>query len=63
MAGSVAKYLTRNLKALDPLIQRFRGSFLGQDTSEPQSSTGETQENMNFVSCRREMGEIMLKAV
>ena len=38
----------------------FGGSVLGQDTSEP--STGETQESMNNVSCRRDMTEILLKA-
>ena len=40
----------------------FRGSVLGQDTSEPQPSTGETQEDMNNVSCCRDMTEILLKA-
>ena len=32
------------------------------DTSEPQPSTGKTQEDMNNVSCRRDMTEILLKA-
>ena len=40
----------------------FRGSVLGQNTSEPQPSTGETQEDMNNVSCRRDVTEILLKA-
>ena len=40
----------------------FRGSVLGQDTSEPQPSTGETQEDMNNVSCHHDMTEILLKA-
>ena len=40
----------------------FRGSVLGQDTSEPQPSTGEAQEDMNNVNCRRDMTEILLKA-
>ena len=40
----------------------FCGSVLGQNTSEPQPSTGETQEDMNNVSCRRDMTEILLKA-
>ena len=35
---------------------------LSWDTSEPQPSTGETQEDMNNVSCRRDMTEILLKA-
>ena len=39
----------------------FRESVLGQDTSESQPSTGETQE-MNNVSCRRDITEILLKA-
>ena len=32
-----------------------------QDTSEPQPSAGETQKDMNNVSCRRDMTEILLK--
>ena len=40
----------------------FLGCVLGQDTSEPQPSTGETQEDMNNVSCCRDMTEILLKA-
>ena len=40
----------------------FRGSVLGQDTSEPQPSTGETREDLNNVNCRRDMTEILLKA-
>ena len=40
----------------------FHGSVLGQDTSEPQPSTGETHEDVNNVSCRRDMTEILLKA-
>ena len=40
----------------------FRGSVLGQDTSEPQPSTGETQERHN-VNCNSDMTEILLKAV
>ena len=40
----------------------FRGSVLGQDTSEPQPSTGETRKDVNNVSCRRDMTEILFKA-
>ena len=40
----------------------FRGSVLGQGTSEPQPSTGETQENINSVSRGHDMTEILLKA-
>ena len=34
----------------------------GQDTSEPQPSTGKTKE-VQHVSCRPDMSDIMLKAV
>ena len=37
-----------------------QGSVLGQDTSEPQPSTCETQEKNN-VNYRRDMTEILLK--
>ena len=64
--GSVVKCLTRNPGVLGSSRTGssgfFRGSVLGQDTSEPQPSTGETQEGMNNVSCRRDMTEILLKA-
>ena len=40
----------------------FRGSVLGQDASEPQPSTGETQEDVNNVNSRCDMTEILLKA-
>ena len=64
--GSVVKCLTPNPGVLGSSLTGssgfFRGSVLGQDTSEPQPSTGETQESMNNVSCRRDMTEILLKA-
>ena len=41
----------------------FSGRVFGQDTSESQPSTGETQEGTNNVSCGRDMTEILLKAV
>ena len=67
LRGSVAKCFTRNPGVLGSIRTGFsgffRGSVLGQDTSEPQPSTGETQEDMNNVSCRRGMTEILLKAV
>ena len=49
LRGSVLKCLTRNTgvlgsRALDSLLFFFCGSVLGQDTSEPQPSTSETQE-------------------
>ena len=64
LRGTVVKCLTRNPGVLDSSRAGspgfFRGSVLGQDTSEPQPSTGETQEDN--VSCRRDMTEILLKA-
>ena len=46
--GSVVKCLTRNPGVLGSSRTGssgfFRGNVLGQDTSEPQPSTGETQE-------------------
>ena len=48
LRGSVVKCLTRNPGVLGSSLTGssgfFRGSDLGQDTSEPQPSTGETQE-------------------
>ena len=48
LLGSVVKCLTRNPGVLGSSRTGssgfFRGSVLGQDTSEPQPSTGETQE-------------------
>ena len=46
---------------MDPL-GFFHGNVLGQDTSEPQPSTGETQEDVNNVNCRCDMTKILLKA-
>ena len=40
----------------------FRGSVLGQDTSEPSLVLFKPRKDMNNVSCRRDMTEIMLKA-
>ena len=48
LRGSVVKCLTRNPGVLGSSLTRssgfFRGSVFGQDTSEPQNSTGEIQE-------------------
>ena len=64
---SVVRCLTRNPGVLGSSRTGssgfFRGSVLGQDTSEPQPSTDETQEDMNNVSCRRDMTEILLSGV
>ena len=63
----VLKWLTRNPGVLGSSHTGssgfFRGSVIGQDTSEPQPSTVETQEDMINVSCPRDMTEILLKAV
>ena len=39
------------------------GSVLGQDTSEPSLVLVKPRKDMNKVSCRRDMAEILLKAV
>ena len=47
LRGLVVKYLTRNSRSLVLAVLDhvgFQGSVLGQDTSGPQPSTGETQE-------------------
>ena len=41
----------------------FRGSVLGQDTSEPSLVMEKSRKDMNNVSCHRDMTEILLKAV
>ena len=60
--GSVVKRLTRNPGVLGSSRTGssgfFRGSVLGQDTSEP----GLVLESENNVNCRRDMTEILLKA-
>ena len=48
------------LVAIDPL-GFFPGTVLSQGTSEPQPNTGEFRETHEYVSCRRDMSEIMLK--
>ena len=40
----------------------FRGSVLGQDTSEPSLVLVKPRKDMNNVSCRPDMTEILLKA-
>ena len=47
--------------ARDPL-GFFRGSILGQDTSEPSLVLVKPRKTMNNVNCRRDMTEILLKA-
>ena len=64
---SVVKCLTCNPEVLGSSLTGssglFRGSVHGQDTSEPKPSASETQKNMNNVNGRRDMTEILLKAV
>ena len=64
--GSVVKCLTRNLGVLGSSRTGssgfFRGSVLGQDTSEPSLVLVKPRKDMNNVSCRRDMTEILLKA-
>ena len=51
------KMLGKKTNILYPMIEIIiRGTF------EPQPSTGETQEDMNNVSCRCDMTKILLKA-
>ena len=63
--GPVVNCLTRNPGALG--LSRtgtsgfFRGSVLGQDTSEPSLVLVKPRKDMNNVSCRRDMTEILLK--
>ena len=59
LGGLVVKCLTRNPGVLGS-SRTGPSWFLGQDTSEPRSSIGETQERP--VSCRRDMTEILSKA-
>ena len=65
LCGSVVMCLTHNPGVLGSSCtlssEFFRGSVPRQDTSEPQPSTGETQKDMNKLSCRRDITEIMLK--
>ena len=64
--GSVVRCLTRNPGVLGSSRTRSSGFFLWvcpwARHFRAQPSTGETQENMNNLSCRRDMTEILLKA-
>ena len=63
---SLAKCLTRNPGVLGSSRGGssgfFRGSVLGQDTSEPSLVLVKPMKDMNNVICRRDMNEILLKA-
>ena len=64
--GPVVKCLTRNPGVLGSSRTRsselFRGSVLGKDTSEPSLVLVKPRKDMNNVSCRGDMTEILLKA-
>ena len=45
------------------LCFNLEGGVLGQDTSEPSLVLVKPRKDMNNVSCRRDMTEILLKAV
>ena len=64
--GSVVKCLTRNPGVLGSSRTGSSGFFSWECPwarhFRAQPSTGETQESMNNVSCRRDMTEILLKA-
>ena len=64
--GLVVKCLTRNPGVLGSSSTEssgvFRGSVLGQDTSEPSLVLVKPRKDMNNVSCRRDINEILLKA-
>ena len=64
--GSVVKCLTCNPGVLGLSCTRFsgffRGSVLGQDTSEPSLVLVKTRKDMNNVGCCRDWTEIPLKA-
>ena len=65
--GSVVKCLTRNPGVLGSSRTGFhgffRGSVLGQDTSEPSLLLVKPRKDINNVSCCHDMTEILLKAV
>ena len=65
LRGSVVKCLTRNSGVLvssrSGSSGLFCGSVLGQDTSEPSLVLLKPRKDMNNVSCRRDLTEILLK--
>ena len=65
LRGSVVKCLTRNPGVLGSSHTGssvfFHGSVLGQDTSDPSLVLVKPRKDMNNVSCRRDMTEILLK--
>ena len=67
LRGSVVQCLTRNPGVLGwsrtGSSGFFRGSVLGQDTSEPSLVLAKPRKDMNNESCCRDMTEILLKAV
>ena len=66
LRGSVVKCLTRNPGVLGPNRTRFSGCFvgvsLGKTLQSPSLVLVKPRKDMNNVSCRRDMTEILLKA-
>ena len=66
LRGSVVKCLTRNpgVLGLSPTGSSgfFRGSVLGQDTSEPSLALVKPRKDMNKARCCHDMTEILLKS-
>ena len=61
--GSVVECLPRNPGVLgSSRTGFFRGSVLGQDTSEPSLVLVKPRKDINNVICRPDMTEILLKA-
>ena len=59
--GSVVKCLTHNPGVLGSSHTGSSGFFLGQDTSDPSLVLVKPRKDMNNVSCRHDMTEILLK--
>ena len=60
--ASIRSILTLSLSRVSLVLWVFHGSTLGQDNSESEPSTGVTQEIHKYVSCRRDITELKLKA-
>ena len=61
--GSAVKCLIHNPGVIGlSCTGSFRGNVLGQETSKPSLVLVRPRKDMNNVSCRRDMTEILLKA-